>query len=225
MRVYVDLSDGQTKERVLQAVGMCCGLAVADEKDADLFVGDRVHPLLDSVLVSDDIPQDLSQVIDVLLPGQSLDYYLMKFRLLHCYALTHCNVETFLDEEIYRSQRYNIPLSVAMVRVYQENEYVIRALYNSSARLTRTSDKVLLYDKVTLIAVLPYTSAEGARVFVSRLHRHMNRVKIPKLTSSPEVISAVCQITPQIIDSSDLILRLEDGLNQAVTKGQRIVVI
>ncbi|MEJ5230141.1 MAG: hypothetical protein WHT65_09085 [Pseudothermotoga sp.] len=225
MRVYVDLSDRQTKERVLQAVGMCCGLAVADERDADIFVGEKAHPLIDSVLVSDVVPQDLNQIIDVMLPGQSLDYYLMKFRLLHCYALTHCSVESFLDEEIYRSQRYNIPLSIAMIRLSEENEYAIRALYSDAVKLTRASDKVLLYDKNTLIVILPYTPADGAKVFLSRLLRHIQRIKLPKLAHFPEAISAFCQITPQIIDSSDLILKLEDGISQAVIKAQRIVAV
>lgn len=225
MRVYVDLSDGQTKEMVLQAVGMCCGLVVADERDADIFVGEKVHPLIDSVLVSDVVPQDLTQILDIMLPGQTFEYYLMKFRLLHCYVLTHCSVESFLDEEIYRSQRYNIPLSVAMIKLSEENDCAIRALYSDAARLTRTSDKVLLYDKNTLIAILPYTPADGAKVFLSRLLRHTHRMKLPKLARFPEVISAFCQITPQIIDSSDLILKLEDGINQGMIKAQRIVAV
>ncbi len=223
MRVYIDLSDEETKQNILQAVSMCCGLAVADEKDADLFVGEKVHPLIDTVIVSKSIPEDLNQIIDVLLPGQSLDYYLMKFKLLYCYVITHCSVESFLDEEIYKSQRYNLPLSIAMVRLVNENELAVRAIYNSAKRQARVSDKIFLYDKNTLIALLPYTQIDGARIFVARLLRHSRRIKIPK--HSPQIVSAICQITPQIADSSELILKLEDALLDAMKKAQQITVV
>lgn len=223
--MYIDLSDEQTKEKILQAVSMCCGLAVADEKDADLFVSEKVHPLIDSVVVSESVPQDLSQTVDVLLPKQSLDYYLMKFKLLHCYVVTHCSIEAFLDEEIYNSQRYKVPLSVAMVRLGNQDELAVRTLYGCAKKQARASDRIFLYDKSTLIAFLPYTQIDGARVFVARLLRRSRRIKIPKLAHFPQAVSAVCQITPQIADSSELILRLEDALSEALMKAQQIVVV
>lgn len=225
MRVYIDLTDEETKQNILQAVSICCGLAVADEKDADLFVGEQVHPLLDTVIVSRSIPEDLNQVVDVILPKQSLNYYLMKFKLLYCYVMTHCSVEAFLDEEIYKSQRYNIPLSVTMIRLGKEDESAIRMLYSCATKQARISDKIMLYDKNTLIAFLPYTQIDGARIFTSRLLRRSMRIKLPKLAHFPQIVSAICQITPQIVDSSELILKLEDALSQALIKAQQIVVV
>ena len=225
MRVYIDLSDEETKQNLLQAVSMCCGLAVADEKDADLFVGEKVHPLLDTVIVSKSVPENLNQVVDVVLPKQSLDYYIMKFKLLYCYVVTHCSVEAFLDEEIYKSQRYDIPLSIAMVRLGKEDELAVRTLYSCAKRQARASDKVMLYDKNTLITFLPYTQIEGARIFVGRLLRHSRRIKLPKSTHFPQVVSAICQVTTQVADSSELILKLEDALSNALIKAQQIVVV
>lgn len=225
MRVYIDLSDEETKQNILRAVSMCCGLAVADEKDADLFVGEAVHPLLDTVIVSEAVPENLNQVVDVILPKQSLDYYLMKFKLLYCYVITSCSIEAFLDEEIYKSQRYNIPLSVSMIKIDKGDEVAIRTLYSCAKKQARTSDKVMLYDKSTLVVFLPYTQIDGAKVFVSRLIRRSRRIKLPKLSHFPQIISAICQITPQISDSSELIVKLENALTEALIKAQQIVIV
>lgn len=225
MRVYVDIVDEKTKANIFHAIGMCCGVAVADEKDADLYVGEKAHPFLDSVIVTNHIPDDLDQVVDVILPGQELDYYLMKFKLMYCYVLTRCSIETFLDEEIYKSQRYNIPLSIAMVKVCSDEEFTTRALYNNAKKQARTSDRIVLYDKNTLIAILPYAGLDGAKVFVGRLIRRAKRIKLPKTSHFPDVIASICQITNEITDASDLLLRLEETAKDAVLAGQRIVTI
>jgi len=219
MRVYVELSDKDTFEKLCSAISLSGGVVVARQIDADLFVGERIHPFLDTVLVSNEVPEDLDGVIDVLLPSRSLEYYLLKFRMIF-YSLAYgVSLEDFLNEEIYKSHRYNFPLSVLMARLVNFDVHFLERIYNVFKTQARESDKLFVHDS-SIIGVLPYTDLEGAKVFAKRVLRRSRTVNYSGKT--PELVISVAQVSRDD-EAFDLLGKLEFIIERAIQTGQRIV--
>ncbi len=224
MTVYISLPEGETKDKIIQAISLCCGIVVADERSADVCISDSKHPLLDTVVVSTQPPESLEDVIDVILPNQTLEYYIMKMKLLHCYVYSKCSPQGFLDEEVYKAQRYNIPLSVILVQIMSKSTSVAQFVYNSAKRQMRVSDRAVFLQPNSLFVLLPYTPIDGAKIFAARLLRRIERTKVKGIAAFPDVIFAVCQVDNQVIDSTDLFFKLEEAVQRAFQEGRKIVV-
>ncbi len=223
MIVYVDLPEGETREKLIQAISLCSGIPTSDENIADIYLGDSVHPLLETVIVSSEPPRSLENVIDVILPNQTLEYYIMKIRLVHCYVYSKCSVQGFLNEELYKSQRYGIPSSVILIQILSDSILATQTVYKYARNQMRISDKVILLQPGSLLVFLPYTSVEGAKIFATRLLRRVERSKVKGLAAFPDVIFSICQVDNQTNDSADLLFRLEQAGQKALQIGRKIV--
>ncbi|WP_448524228.1 hypothetical protein [Pseudothermotoga sp.] len=219
MRVYVELSDKDTFEKLCSAISLSGGVVVARQIDADLFVGERIHPFLDTVLVSNEVPEDLDGVVDVLLPSRSLEYYLLKFRMIFYSMAYGIGLEDFLNEEIYKSHRYNFPLSVLMARLVNFDVHFLQRIYNVFKSEARESDKLFVHNN-SIIVVLPYTDLEGAKVFAKRVLRRSRTISCSGKT--PELVISVAQVSWDD-EAFDLLGKLELIIERAVQTGQRIV--
>ncbi|KAF2958953.1 hypothetical protein AS159_04645 [Thermotoga sp. Ku-13t] len=220
MRAYVELSDKDSEEKIRSAILMSGGVAVARQIDADIFVGETVHPFLDTVLVSSEVPADLAGVIDVVLPSQTLEYYRMKFKMISCYVSYKLGLEDFLNEEIYKSQRYGFPLSVLMARLSNFDVQFLQRIYSIFKRQARESDRFFIFNE-SIVAVLPYTNLGGAKVFARRLLRRSRSLSFGGRT--PELVLSVSQASSED-DAFDLLGKLEEAIKKAIQSGQRIVV-
>ena len=198
MRVLVELKDEDTQKTIHKAIALLGGISVVSFSDADLYVGEKEHPLIPSVLVSDTVPTNPDGYIDVIRPKQSFAYYMMKFKLLSCYLLTSCGVENYLDEEIFKSQRYGVPLTLTLVHVEEDREIILEALsriYSTMRKLVRSSDKICLLDDQNIISIMPFTPLKGGVAYSRRLLRHIIRIRTPqKANRFPNVFMSVCQI-------------------------------
>lgn len=219
MRVYVELSDKDTFEKLCSAISLSGGVVVARQIDADLFVGEKIHSFLGTVLIANEVPEDLTGVIDVLLPSRSLEYYLLKFRMIF-YSLAYgVSLEDFLNEEIYKSHRYNVPLSVLMARLVNFDVHFLERIYNVFKTQARESDKLFVHDS-SIIGVLPYTDLEGAKVFAKRVLRRSRTINYSGKT--PELVISVAQVSRDD-EAFDLLGKLEFIIERAIQTGQRIV--
>lgn len=220
MRVYVELSDKDTFEKLCSAISLSGGVVVARQIDADLFVGEKIHPFLDTVLVSNEVPEDLNGLVDVLLPSRSLEYYLLKFRMIF-YSLAYgVSLENFLNEEIYKSHRYNFSLSVLMARLMNFDVQFLQRVYNVFKAQARESDKLFLRNN-SIITVLPYTTLNGARIFAKRILRRSKSINCGGKT--PEIVISIAQASGED-EAVDLLYKLEYTIERAIQYGQRIVV-
>ncbi|MEN3008339.1 hypothetical protein [Pseudothermotoga sp.] len=222
MRAYVDFSDRDTFDKICSAIFLSGGVVVSREIDADFFVGEKVHPFLKTVLVSSSVPEDLSNVIDVILPSQSLQYYLKKFSLIFCHFVHGMGLEDFLDEEIYKSHRYNFPLCVILLRLVNSNTHLLQRIYCVLKNQARESDKIFVYDAATIIIVLPYTDLDGAKIFARRILRRSRMISLGG--KIPEIVVSVTQTTSDS-DSIELLAKLEEFVKKAFETGQRLIVV
>jgi len=197
MRVLVELKDEDTQKTIHKAIALLGGISVVSFSDADLYVGEKEHPLIPSVLVSDTVPTNPDGYIDVIRPKQSFAYYMMKFKLLSCYLLTSCGVENYLDEEIFKSQRYGVPLTLTLVHVEEDREIILEALsriYSTMRKLVRSSDKICLLDDQNIISIMPFTPLKGGVAYSRRLLRHIIRIRTPqKANRFPNVFMSVAK--------------------------------
>ncbi|WP_461791089.1 hypothetical protein [Pseudothermotoga sp.] len=221
MRVYVELSDKDTEEKIRSAILTCGGVVVARQIDADIFVGETVHPFLGTVLVSTEVPADLTGVIDVILPSQALEYYRMKFKMISCYVSYKLGLEDFLNEEMYKSQSYGFPLSVLMAHLSNFDVQFLQRIYSIFKRQARESDRFFIFNE-SIVAVLPYTNLDGAKVFARRLLRRSRTLSFGERT--PELVVSVSQASSED-DAFDLLGKLEEGVKKAIQTGQRIVAV
>lgn len=221
MRVYVELADKDTAEKICTAVSLSGGVVVARQIDADLYVGEKVHPFLETVLISSTVPADLTGIIDILLPSQSLEYYLMKFKLICHYSVYSLGLEDFLNEEIYKSRRYSFPLSILMTRVMNSTEELLPRIYSIFKSQARESDKLFIHDK-SIIMVLPYTNLDGAKIFARRLLRRSKTVNYAGKT--PEIVISIAQSSGDD-DAIELLEKLEYSVSKAIQTGQRISIV
>lgn len=222
MKVYVEFSDGDIFEKLCSAIFLSGGVVVAREIDADLFVGEKVHPFLSTVLVSNNVPEDLSSVVDILLPVRSLQYYLKKFDLIFCYFTYGTNLEDFLNEEIYKSHRYGFPLCVLLLRLINSDTHLLQKLYCTLKNQARESDKLFVHDNDSIVAILPYTTLEGARIFARRVLRRSKTTSW--VGKNPEIVASVTQVAADA-DASETLSKLEEFAKKAFESGQRLITI
>lgn len=229
MRVLVELKDEDTQKTIHKAIALLGGISVVSFSDADLYVGEKEHPLIPSVLVSDTVPTNPDGYIDVIRPKQSFAYYVMKFKLLSCYLLASCGVENYLDEEIFKSQRYGVPLTLTLVHVEEDREIILEALsriYSTMRKLVRSSDKICLLDDQNIISIMPFTPLKGGVAYSRRLLRHIIRIKTPqKANRFPNVFMSVCQISQDIYGSDEAIAKLEFGIQDGIRRSKRISIV
>ncbi|AEH51874.1 nucleotidyl cyclase domain-containing protein [Pseudothermotoga thermarum] len=223
MVVYVKLSESETKRKILQAISLCNAVATVDENIADICISDSLHLLLETVIVSEQPPKSFENVVDVILPDQPIEYYIMKMRMIQCYVYSGCSVSGMLEEEIYKARRHNIPLSAVFVQILSDSTLATQTVYVYAKKLSRISDKVVVLQPSTILVLLPYTSVDGAKVFATRLLRQIERAKIRGLTTFPDVVLSVCQIDDQMSSYEDLILKFEDAVKKAFQSGRKII--
>lgn len=96
--------------------------------------------------------------------------------------------ETF-DDELYRSQRFNKPLSLLLLDVdhfklvndtygHLVGDLVLQEVSKQMARLVRQSDIVARYGGEEFAIILPETSLSGAKVLGQRLRRGIEQLEI-----------------------------------------------
>ncbi len=94
-----------------------------------------------------------------------------------------------LEIEVERARRFNLPLSVLVIRIANMAEMrsvygvsgirsIIKAVSEQIDQIIRSVDKKGLIDTDTIALILPQTPGDGAKVVAEKIHRAVERVKV-----------------------------------------------
>ncbi len=211
------------------------------------------HAALGTICVIDDKPRQLSaeqakalralarQVmaqLELRLSGQELQSANQELiRLAATDALTRVHNRGSFDEqltaEIARARRYGQPLSLVLLDVdhfkqfndtfgHPEGDEVLKTVAQLLKSQCRICDIVARYGGEEFVVILPSTPLQGAMVIAERLRLSLQNASWPlrAITAS----FGVCELTPEIKDSKELIDGADHALYQAKKQGRNRVV-
>jgi len=183
-----------------------------NDYDADLIVSKRPHTYKPTVIVGKlrvNIPENVIDIIRSKPDSISLE---LRIKLYESY-LQNNNFEAYLKEEFLKSKRYTLPLSLIIIKVYEDDPKLVRKLFYMISIVSRFTDKAYRISEDEVAIVLPGTDREGAEIFVSRLSRKAIKEYLKeKVLKKPDFIYGIGCVEDWMKSEEDLLSSSEYDL-------------
>ncbi|MCD6450172.1 MAG: hypothetical protein J7L34_06680 [Thermotogaceae bacterium] len=180
--------------------------------DADLIVAKNPHNYKPTVIVGrlkGDFPVN---VIDVIRSKPHPITLELRIRLYEAYLQSN-NFEAYLKEEFLKSRRYTLPLSLVIIRIYENDPLLIKEFYYAFSTVSRSTDKAFRISEGEFAVVLPGTGREGAEIFIRRFSKKITKEYIKeRVLKKPDFIYGIGTLEDWMKSEEDLISSSEYDL-------------
>ncbi len=213
--MIVNIQDVNYKEVIQDAFEKREWIISQNEFDADLIVSKKPHTYKPTVIVGRlrvNIPENVVDIIKTKPDPTSLS---LRIKLYESY-LQNNNFEAYLKEEFLKSKRYTLPLSLVIIKVYENDPELIKKLYYIISLISRFTDKAYRISEDEVGVILPGTDRDGAEIFINRLSRKIIKEYLKeKVLKKPDFIYGIGSIEDWMKSEEDLISSCEyDLLNR-----------